>query len=1369
MRVSCPACHTNYNIDDNRIPASGAKLKCAKCQAMFPIKPAARAAPAEAVPLPGGTAPAAAVPLPGAFDGASSAVPLPGNAPPPPPGQGAWGMPPVPTADDTGAVPLPGSSAAPPPTPDFGGPASPPADFSAPFDGDPLADGPAGAGSPWDNQQTRTYPPGSLPLEALRDAEPGADDSAVPLPGAPGFAPAPGGHGDAVPLPSSRPSAAAVPPSAAFNEPLGFDAAPDDAGAVPLPGERAAAPPDFGGLSPSPQPFAAAPPPADSFDIDALPPAPPAGADLPPAPDPLDFDLAPPPPPPAAPKKLDFDDLPSPAAAVPDPLAFDDLPSPAGAPPAPPPLPSTQASASPPPELDFSNLPAPAQPAESFDLDFSALPPPPAAPAAAAPANAAPPSLDDFNFDLGAPPPPPPSTAVVNPSADFGEVDFSEPPPAGSPAPAAAPPLETLEFEGTTQAPPASPAAEGTRFHVRRKSGKVFGPFDEAVLVKMLEEGQLLGNEDISNDGDQWSPIGSVEVFAQALQKLSEAPPQAAPPPAATEEKPQSAQAAASMERLKQLYEGRMAAVTVVDRGAVRSRLRIGVPLLVAGLAVLLVIGAGAALGTTRYGFFGLKLLFPAKIKAGTREFADLERARKALLAGTFKGFQEARDAAAAALRVKEYPEARAVWCQAVFYLQRKYSGASAAELANAKGALDPIQLLGEKHVEVIKALAGDALVRRDADAAIRLLDDAVARAGADDELSFLRAEAYALKGQTKLAQEALKKLLERSGASARAHHALGDLHQAAKEAELAARSYEKALEADPNHVASAVELAAVELLLRKDAEKGLVAVDRALAEERKALLGPAELARATALKAQAMALQFKPKEAIELFEEALKLDPGSTSAKGGLAGVFLSQKQFDRALPLFKEAAAQEPQNLELTEGYLASLVGAGKMEDALKEVAAANGRFPGNARIAYLSGRVNAALDHLKEAETDFIRAANADPTLFEANLHLARLYLRTERPAEAKPQLETALAKAPDSAAVHAGLGELALSGGDLDKAQSEFDQAVAADPNLADAHVGLSKTALARGDAASALKFADRALELDPHVKGGRLQRGLVLWKLGKLDEAIAELTKAKDEDPRDIRIPVKLGTVQLVKGELAGAEGTLMAALRQEPNNHDALFQYARVKNRRSEHTQAIDSMRSALSYAPKRADYLYHLGLFYRDARQINDAVEAWTKASELDPLYPEPLEALGQAFFDRGEVDKAIGYFEKALAAAPSRSRLIALIGDCHFQAARWSEAIALYQKALAADPGLKDVYFKLGRCFTEKGNHAQAINWYRKVTEVDAGNAMAYYHLGYAYKESRRRRDAIQAFKSYLEKKPDALDKRDIEDEIYDLEQGN
>ena len=53
-----------------------------------------------------------------------------------------------------------------------------------------------------------------------------------------------------------------------------------------------------------------------------------------------------------------------------------------------------------------------------------------------------------------------------------------------------------------------------------------------------------------------------------------------------------------------------------------------------------------------------------------------------------------------------------------------------------------------------------------------------------------------------------------------------------------------------------------------------------------------------------------------------------------------------------------------------------------------------------------------------------------------------------------------------------------------------------------------------------------------------------------------------------------------------------------------------------------------------------------------------------------------------------------------------------------------------------------------------------------LDGDNPMVYYYLGFAYKERNLTRDALAAFKKYLAKKPNAADRRDIEDEIYDLE---
>src|SRR4051812_49303547 len=90
MKVACPSCASNLNIDDKKIPTGGARIRCPTCQTVFPVKPGGAA-----VPLPGITAqkphlgspddnePTRAVPLPGAgmsnIPGATTAAAPPSN------------------------------------------------------------------------------------------------------------------------------------------------------------------------------------------------------------------------------------------------------------------------------------------------------------------------------------------------------------------------------------------------------------------------------------------------------------------------------------------------------------------------------------------------------------------------------------------------------------------------------------------------------------------------------------------------------------------------------------------------------------------------------------------------------------------------------------------------------------------------------------------------------------------------------------------------------------------------------------------------------------------------------------------------------------------------------------------------------------------------------------------------------------------------------------------------------------------------------------------------------------------------------------------------------------------------------------------
>lgn len=1307
MKVSCPSCQTNYNIDDKRIPPGGAKLKCARCQNTFPIKPAdAVSAPALA-PEPLST---------------SAAVPLPGSAP-------AYGG--YPENDATRVVSMP------------------------------------------------------VPDAAFRDAPPPAAAEAIPLPGAsdsgydayqpeaPAYDSAPAG--EAIPLPgASDPYASSAYPSAPEG---GFDYAEDPYAAAPQADAIALPPP------PSSDPYAfAAEPQADAIP---MPPAPSYGtadfgADADPyafPPEPQADAFAPPPAEDPYASASPFDMAPRATAEV-DTFGLH------------PPQEEEPASAALVPEEDPFGLPPPPAAEDPFGL-----PPPAEDPFAAAPQAedpfGLPPAADVPSMDFSEPPPDVvpsvPDALEFDPSAptaagDDLEADLSAPLP---PAPAAgtADGLEMLSFiddAASKENAGGKGKPTGPRFHVRRRSGKVFGPFEEGVIVKMLEDGQLLGNEDVSSDADSWTPIGTVPTFATAIQKLMEGPgtPAASAAPAVAGAESISkvgVPSGASLEKVQQMYGGRMASVSVVDSTSkaeiILAQLKKRLPLVIGASAALVVMGVGLGFGATRYGVFGLKKFFPSTVKAGSPAATSVDAARKALLQDSFQGYSQARSLSAQVLASDEYPAVRALWCQSVFYLQRRYSAAESSELMRCRSQeeAEQLELLGENDVEYTKFLVGKALTARDANTAIQQARNAWSREAnqGDVELALLLAEGLATSKQNDQAIDTLKRVLEKQPDSVKAHHALGNLYQATGKADEAVQSYEAALKADATHIISAVELAGVELLLRKDAQKGLEAAERALEEKVQAQMGPAELARAHTLKGIALFQQHKLKEAEQELRTALQKDADSQATKANLARVLRAQRQFAEALPLFKAVSESEPENLEYTDGYINTLVATGKMEDAQKAVEAANGRFPGNARIALLFGRIDEARDSNVSAEEHYKRAIKADTELFEAHLALGRFYLRLRRNAEAKAELELAAAKASENAGVRTGLGELALAEGNTPQAQEEFSRAVQFDPNLADAHLGLSRLALLAEDLETAKKEADIALELDPHtLKDGRLQRGTVLWRLGKLDEAIAELEQAKKEDPRSIAIPIALGAVYLDNGNHKEAEVNLLLALKSEPSNFEANYRMALVRAKRGEYTQALESMKSAVDRAPKRADYRYAYGVLLRDAKMLADAMEQWKQAVALDPKMADAHEALGQGYLEGNDDTAAIAAFQTTLKVDPKRTRVLAAIGDAHFTALRWREAIRTYEQALKADPSLTYVFYKVGRAWSEQNQHAKSIEWYQKAIAAEPGNAMAWYYLGFSFKEKGKKKDAVKAFQEYLARKPDAEDRREIEDEISFLE---
>ncbi|MBI5546279.1 MAG: zinc-ribbon domain-containing protein [Deltaproteobacteria bacterium] len=1383
MRVACPNCKTAYNVDDAKIPATGANLKCAKCKASFPVKKEAVSSPAasSAVPLPGGAAsarpPAAApartsaVPLPG--EAASAPAPARGPAIPLPGGGG-----PVPAEARGPAVPLPGAAApaarkgpvvplpapAPAPLPDLGTELF--QDQTVVAGGNRPLEFPD-ASAPQASEEFNPFelppppPPGSAdpfglppPQEVAAEAPaegfdpfglppPQAAAAEAPAEGFDPYGPPPAAQAPAFafdPFSASAPQpeapaalAAMAPPPAASSAPdMGFEVLGD------APAEANAQDP-FG----SPQggdPFAAMAPPPPSSDL---------GFDLPPAP------IAPP------------------ASA---PAAFDDPfgpppPSPRAAPPAPAATPSS---------LAFG------------EVDFGAPPPAPSAPpfAAGAPGS----ELDFLGFDSPAPVAPPPvASSKGEDSLEFDpigskakaggddlEADLSAPLPSPSvpapPAHAGANDLELLDFiddasAGIDSGKKLRPGSQ--RYQIRRKSGKVFGPFEQPVVVKMLQEGQLLGNEDVTCDGGEgWVPIGSIQAFGEAIQKLMESPggvpglssspTETASPTAAADEAAEQA-----LERMKALYGDRMAAIAIVDSAAAEQKFKKRLPLIVGGAIALVVLAIGISGAFTPYGAFGLSYLFPTRFSKGGADYAKFQEASKLLTEDTFNGYRRALAESQSLLKTKEAVEARALFVQSVFYLKRRYFAAD-EHLKQAQKYLEELELAVKNDVEVVKARAGAHLLKGEGAQIRPVIEQAIVKNSSDLELLYLLAETHLQERNTEKAAATLNRGLALDPKCAKFLHALGFAKTLEKTPDYAAArdGYQKAIDADARHLSSAVEMAAISVQKLDEPEKAAEALRRALSEEGKKVLSPADQARAHYLMGMLLASRHQREEAVKEFEEALKSYPESAPARAAFGRFVLRRHDYAKAVELFEAAYKSDSKEIEYLDGLVRGLLGSGAPAKAQKLVTEAAGSFPGNPRVAFLAGLVADAIEKGDDAERNYKRAAQADLKQWEPLVLLGEFHLRRKRPEEAKLAFSQALERAPNIPDTHVGQGNYLLVAQSSEEAKAEFLQALKLDAENPGAHFGMAQVLESEGSLQEARKEYELVVQLDPATPRIWTRYGTLLWNLKALDEASQALEKAKNVDPKDATATSRLGAVYFDQGKLAEALKNAEAALSLDPSDADAYYTKARVHFERHENNQAIESIKSALERSSKRPELHALRGNIMYQANKFADAVDSWQQAVKIKADYADPLESLARGFHEQGDWNQAIGYYEKTMEVDPQRKRLLMNVAEALFAQNLFDKSIQKFQKALEVDPeNSKGAYYKIGRCYDAKGRTDQAIKYYLEATQNDPEAREVWRFLGYAYKEKKKNKDAKKAFEEYLRLAPDAGDRKEIETEIYDL----
>jgi Tfp pilus assembly protein PilF len=136
-------------------------------------------------------------------------------------------------------------------------------------------------------------------------------------------------------------------------------------------------------------------------------------------------------------------------------------------------------------------------------------------------------------------------------------------------------------------------------------------------------------------------------------------------------------------------------------------------------------------------------------------------------------------------------------------------------------------------------------------------------------------------------------------------------------------------------------------------------------------------------------------KTAEQLYQDALRANPKSTTALVSLAVIKQQQKKYDDARVLLQKCIAIEPDNEQANYRLGVGYFQKGKMDEALASFEKSVAKRGDNARAHHYLGIIAGRLGNRHRAESEFKQALAIDPKYGDAHFNLAVLYATSTPP--------------------------------------------------------------------------------------------------------------------------------------------------------------------------------------------------------------------------------------------------------------------------------------------------------------------------------------------------------------------------------------
>lgn len=449
-----------------------------------------------------------------------------------------------------------------------------------------------------------------------------------------------------------------------------------------------------------------------------------------------------------------------------------------------------------------------------------------------------------------------------------------------------------------------------------------------------------------------------------------------------------------------------------------------------------------------------------------------------------------------------------------------------------------------------------------------------------------------------------------------------------------------------------------------------------------------------------------------------------------------------EQAVAAATEAARLDPTNNAYVATAAAALAESGKVDEGLAQVSGALKRAPNDPELLISRARVLFHTEDVAKAYIDLETAKKAGGKDYRVYLWEARFNIKLGKLNDARKALAKAILLSKEDPMPLVELGRVDLQVGDVDAAFGNAQKAVELAADHPRAHVLLGDCYTRRGQLDDALKTYAKARELDDESLPAQIGYANALRDMS-LREKKPSQAKSLSKS-----IPVYL------------------AALASAPKNPAVLFEYGRALEIQGDLTAALALYREAASFDEKDvrphlkivAAYLESESPNLEEAKRslkIAQKIELQSGQRNAEVRFWEARHALaaGQAS-DASEsmrlANEAAQSMRLATELEPRNALYQYWMGRALERSNSLYEAIAAYEKAISLNSRLADAHRALGWTALERHQFDKARASFDKYRESRPEDTTIWVDVGQSYTRQNKDDEAMKAFRKAIKFHP-------------------